>query len=112
MTRIGHPQRFVTAPNRRVDVIDVEVATHTTATLRFESGVIATLMMSFDVWTRNLPFMEIYGTRGQLQLPDPNTFDGGVQIRWNDDNQWRYARRSSHRSPAPRGETSCFAAWA
>ena len=90
MTRIGHPQRFVTAPNRRVDVIDVEVATHTTATLRFESGVIATLMMSFDVWTRNLPFMEIYGTRGQVQLPDPNTFDGGVQIRWNDDNQWRY----------------------
>ena len=39
---------------------------------------------------RSVPFIEIYGTRGQLQLPDPNTFDGGVTIRMNDDNQWRY----------------------
>jgi predicted dehydrogenase len=51
---------------------------------------VATLMMSFDVWVRSVPFIEIYGTRGQLQLPDPNTFDGGVTIRMNDDNQWRY----------------------
>ncbi|HVC88953.1 MAG TPA: Gfo/Idh/MocA family oxidoreductase [Gaiellaceae bacterium] len=90
MTRIGHRQRVVTAPNRRVDTIDVTVPTHTSAVARFASGAIATIMMTFDVWVRSAPFIEIFGTQGQLQLPDPNTFDGGVTIRLNDDNQWRY----------------------
>lgn len=86
--RIGQPQRFVTAPNRLVDVIDVEVATHTSAVAEFTSGVVVTLMMSYDVWERSLPQIEIYGTKGQLQLPDPNRFGGDVRLHLHGED-WR-----------------------
>jgi predicted dehydrogenase len=83
-TRIGQKQRFMTAPNRLVDVIDVRVPTHASAVAEFASGAVATLMMSFDVWARSVPHIEIYGTRGQLRLPDPNTYDGDVTIHLHD----------------------------
>lgn len=79
-TRIGHKQRFVTAPDRLVDVIDVQVPTHASAVAEFASGAVATLMLSYDVWGRSVPWIEIYGTRGQLQLPDPNRFGGEVLL--------------------------------
>ena len=62
-------------------VIPVEVETHLSASLEFENGALATLLMSFDVWASELPRMEIYGTGGTLSMPDPNTFDGPVRIR-------------------------------
>jgi hypothetical protein len=46
-------------------------------------------MMSFDVWSRILPYMEIYGTRGALSLPDPNTYDGDVRVKLHTDDDWR-----------------------
>ncbi len=82
-TRIGHKQRFVTAPKRLVDVIDVEVPTHASAVAMFASGAVATLLLSYDVWERTFPWIEIYGTRGQLQLPDPNRFGGEVRLLRN-----------------------------
>ncbi|AGP59164.1 Gfo/Idh/MocA family protein [Streptomyces rapamycinicus] len=87
-SRIGAPQRTVTAPGRLVDRIDVAVPTHTAATLTFASGALATVMMSFDVWDHHLPFIEIYGTEGTLSLPDPNGYDGPVLLRRHGDPQW------------------------
>jgi predicted dehydrogenase len=87
-TRIGVTPRTVTAPDRLVDSIDVEVATHASAVLRFASGVIGTVMMSFDVWGQDLPYIEIYGTTGILRLHDPNDFDGEVRIRPNSGSGW------------------------
>lgn len=87
-SRIGAPQRTVTAANRLVDRIDVAVPTHTAATVTFASGVLATVMMSFDVWDHHLPFIEIYGTEGALSLPNPNHYDGPVLLRRHGDLQW------------------------
>ncbi|QUH03013.1 Gfo/Idh/MocA family oxidoreductase [Saccharopolyspora erythraea] len=78
----------VTAPRRRVERISVEVPTHATGVLRFESGALVTTMYSFDVWDTELPHLEIYGTEGTLQLPDPNTFDQPVRIRRRTDDDW------------------------
>jgi predicted dehydrogenase len=88
-TRIGAAPRVVTAPNRLVDLVEVEVATHASAVLRFRSGVVGTVMMSFDVWHHELPYIEIYGTRGALRLADPNGFDGGVMLKLNAEKEWR-----------------------
>jgi predicted dehydrogenase len=82
-TRIGATPRLVTHVNRLVDSIDVEVATHASATLRFANGVIGTLLMSFDIWHTDLPHLEIYGTTGALRLPIPDHFDGAVRVRRN-----------------------------
>jgi hypothetical protein len=45
-------------------------------------------MMSFDIWSQELPYIEIYGTTGILRLPDPNDFDGEVRIRPNSGPSW------------------------
>ncbi|GAA2788577.1 Gfo/Idh/MocA family oxidoreductase [Saccharopolyspora taberi] len=81
-------QIVVTAPERRVDRIDVEVDTHASALLKFASGAVVTAMYSFDVWDTTLPHLEIYGTGGTLHLPDPNTFDGPVLVRRRGDEDW------------------------
>ncbi|MBO1334562.1 Gfo/Idh/MocA family protein [Streptomyces sp. VRA16 Mangrove soil] len=79
----------VTSQDRRVDTVDVQVATHATSVLRFASGTLATTMYSFDVWDSDTPSIEVYGTEGTLQLPDPNHFDLPVRIRRRDESQWR-----------------------
>ena len=61
-----------------VSGLPVEVNTHVAGTLEFESGAIATTIMSFDVWGHNLPLIEIHGSEGSLSVPDPNRFDGEV----------------------------------
>jgi predicted dehydrogenase len=89
MTRIGATPRHVLTPNRLVEVIDVEVTTHATAVLRFASGVVGTVIMSFDIWHKDLPYIEIDGTEGALRLSDPNGFDGPVRLRRNLDDEWQ-----------------------
>ncbi|WGW12820.1 Gfo/Idh/MocA family oxidoreductase [Saxibacter everestensis] len=88
-SRVGAPLRTVTAPDRQVDSIEVNTPTHAGATLKFDSGAIATLMLSFDAWDTHLPFIEIYGHRGTLSVPDPNQFDGVVSVRLHNDEEWR-----------------------
>jgi predicted dehydrogenase len=87
-TRVGAPVRTVTSPERVVDSIDVEVATHASAVLTFSSGVIGTTLMSFDIWDTELPRIEIYGTEGTLSLPNPNHFDGEVRVKRHSDADW------------------------
>ncbi len=85
-TRVGAPVREVTAPGREGDKIVVEVPTHATAILTFESGVIVTLIVTFDIWATELPRrIELYGVDGTISVPHPNWYVGDV----------KYARRSA-----------------
>jgi len=59
------------------------------ALLEFENGAIATVITSFDIWGHHLPSIEIHGTDGSLGVPDPNRFDGLVQVRQSADSGWR-----------------------
>jgi len=70
-------------------VIEVEVPTHVTGLLDFESGSSVTLTTSFDVMggsTHNP--IEIWGTEGTLQVPDPNTFGGPIRLRRKGASDW------------------------
>jgi predicted dehydrogenase len=69
--------------------IKVEVPTHLTGVLEFVNGAIATVTMSFDVWAHKLPRLEVYGTEGSLQCPDPNTFGGEVLLWTTKDREWK-----------------------
>lgn len=81
LTGKGFDERTVTCPgpNRGVR-FPVETPTHVTGCIAFQSGVMATLVTSFDVWGHGLPYLEIYGTEGTLRLPDPDTFGGPVYL--------------------------------
>lgn len=80
MERMGAPKRDVTAPGRIVEEIDVTIPTHSTAVLRFTSGVLCTIIFSSDIWATQLPHIEVYGSDGTLSLPHPNWFDGDVRF--------------------------------
>ena len=73
--------RLVTSEPLDGRSIDVKVSTHVAGTLDFESGVIGTIVTSFDVWASEVPRLEIYGTEGTLSVPDPNTFGGPVRVQ-------------------------------
>jgi predicted dehydrogenase len=54
--------------------------THVSGTVGFASGALATVLFSFDVHHTHLPRIEVYGTEGSLRLPDPNRYDGAVEL--------------------------------
>jgi predicted dehydrogenase len=79
--RITFPERLVTSQPNFGQRIKVETPTHVAGVLDFASGAVGTLITSFDVWSHNLPRIEIYGSEGSLAVPDPNTFGGPVRVR-------------------------------
>ena len=79
--RITYPERAIGSKPRRGEIITVETPTHIAGVLDFESGLVATLITSFDVWATKAPGIEIYGSEGTLSLPDPNGFGGIVRVR-------------------------------
>ncbi len=84
-TQISFPQRFATSsqlpPESYGHAIDVEIPTHLSGVIDFVNGGMATVITSFDVWSNSLPRIEIYGSEGTMIVPDPNRFDGPVQVR-------------------------------
>lgn len=81
MTKTSFAQRTIGSEKKFGQKIDVEVPTHVAGTVKFAGGAIASVITSFDVWSSQLPRIEIYGSLGTLIVPDPNTFGGPVLLR-------------------------------
>ena len=81
----------------------VEVDTHVQGMLEFESGVVGSITMSFDVWDSEMPRFEIYGEDGVICIPDPdpvdgaNVFQGEVWYRTRDTSRWSHQPRPQGR---------------
>lgn len=58
-----------------------ETPTHTAATLELAGGVTANLTASFEAPGQYVSDVVVHGTHGVLSLPDPNAFEGPVQLR-------------------------------
>ncbi|MDD5602452.1 MAG: Gfo/Idh/MocA family oxidoreductase [Eubacteriales bacterium] len=82
MTRITFPERTITSEPKNGTKIKVDVPTHVAGLMEFENGAVGTIITSFDVWGggANLPRIEIYGSEGSINVPDPNTFGGTVKV--------------------------------
>jgi len=81
-------ERMIHTGPRAGTVFPVEVPTHLTGVLEHESGALTTVLMSFDVWAGRLPRIEVHGTEGSLSVPDPNTFDGAVEVVTAANREW------------------------
>jgi predicted dehydrogenase len=81
LARATFPERIVPAGPRRGERIPVQVPTHVTGALEFESGALVTVLLSWDIWSTNLPYLEVYGTQGSLSVPNPDEFDGLPLLR-------------------------------
>jgi predicted dehydrogenase len=73
-------ERTVGSGPRAGEVIPVHVDSHVTGTLTHTSGAISTLVMSFDAVRTKSPNLEVHGELGSLVVPDPNRFDGDVEL--------------------------------
>ena len=76
-----HETRTIGSGPRAGEVIPVSTDTHVTGVLVHESGVLSTLVMSFDAVATSAHPIEVHGTQGTLAVPDPNHFDGEVTVR-------------------------------
>lgn len=81
-------QRKVHTGPRAGTTFAVDVPTHVTGILEHASGALTTVLMSFDVWAARLPRIEIHGTEGSLSVPDPNHFDGTVELATATQRDW------------------------
>ena len=97
------PTRTITSEPLAGSTIEVEVPTHVAGVLEFERGAIATLVTTFDVWSAQVPHLEIYATGGSLSAPDPNTFGGPVLVRGAAESSWRAVEVSGTASDDSRG---------
>ena len=88
---------------RNGEMMRVEVDTHSLSLLEFETGVIGSMMISFDVWDSETPRFEIYGEEGTICIADPdpvhgaNVFGGEVLYRTRDTSRWTHQPRPAGR---------------
>lgn len=73
-------ERTIGSGPRQGEKVPVTTDSHVTGVLTHASGALSTLFMSFDAVKSKSPNIEIHGERGSLVVPDPNHFDGDVQL--------------------------------
>ena len=91
LTSIAIPVRHITSQPFAGQDVEVETPDHLCGSIEFRDGAIGTLMTSFatahGVYDRKMPIV-VYGAEGTLKVPDPNGFDGPVQVRGLKDEDW------------------------
>jgi predicted dehydrogenase len=78
--RRGKPTRVIGSGPRAGTEFEVEVPTHVSALIEYESGQAATVVLSFDSALSRYGFVEISGSAATLAMPDPNRFDGDIRV--------------------------------
>ncbi len=89
VARKGFEQRSIATGPRQGQTFPVTILTHFHSLLEFETGPVVSFVASFDIQVHSQVPIELYGTKGTLQVPDPNIFGGNVRIfgskqRWLD----------------------------
>ena len=81
-SRASFPKRLITSQPLSGQTIDVNVNTYVAGTVQYASGAIGTIFTTFDVYYSGPKnnTIEIYGTEGTLFVPDPNCFDGKIEL--------------------------------
>ncbi len=99
MAKRTFEQRLIESQPRAGETIPVDIDTHVQSMLAFQSGVIGSMTMSFDIWESATPRFEVYGENGTLCIPDPdpvhgaNIFEGEVWYRTRETSRWVYQPR-------------------
>ena len=72
--RTTFKERLITAEPHVGEIIKVTVPTHYESLITFECGATVSLLTSFDVYNTKQAEIQLYGTKGNLYVPDPNCF--------------------------------------
>ncbi|MDD4850690.1 MAG: Gfo/Idh/MocA family oxidoreductase [Gemmiger sp.] len=80
VAKSSFPTRTITSKPHYGETIEVKVPTYVNGILNFENGAVGTITTTFDVYYPGQARLEIYGSKGTLFVPDPNTFGGPVKL--------------------------------
>ena len=80
LTKKSFSERLITSAPHYGEKITVDVDTYLAGNILFSSGAIASVFTTFDVHYTNQARFEVYGTKGTLVVPDPNTFGGPILL--------------------------------
>jgi predicted dehydrogenase len=90
MGRVLFPERVIGSGPKAGEVFRVGTDTYVAALLELAAGPVVNLIATFGVWGAGLPMVQVYGSDGILEVPDPNTFGGPVRLnRHADEEGWR-----------------------
>lgn len=84
--RASDSRQIATGPRAGTHV-PVAVDTHLAGVMEFAQGALVQITTSFDVRGHRHGPLELYGTDGSMTIPDPNCFDGTVELLQN--GEWR-----------------------
>ncbi len=87
--RISFTERVAGHPTLKGQKFGVTTPTYFSGVAEFTAGPIGTVTMTFDVWDHRMPRIEIYGSQGTLSVPDPNNFDGKIELWTPETKQWQ-----------------------
>lgn len=73
-SRTTFDKRLITAKPHENEIIEVNVPTHYECLITFESGATVSFLTTFDLYNTKQANIQIYGTKGNLYVPDPNCF--------------------------------------
>lgn len=74
-------ERSIGSGARQGQTFSVETMTHNVSVVEYANGATVNAIFSFDVQgSHDLPMLTVYGTEGNLSLPDPNGFTGSVKV--------------------------------
>ncbi|MBK1879244.1 Gfo/Idh/MocA family protein [Pelagicoccus mobilis] len=74
-------ERTVASGPLEGEKISVETLTHNVSVIEYSNGATVNAIFSFDVQgSHDLPMLTVYGTEGNLSLPDPNGFEGPLKV--------------------------------
>ncbi len=82
--RTTFDQRLITAKPHENEIIQVNVPTHYECLLTFSSGATISFLTTFDLYDAKQANIQLYGTKGNLYVPDPNYFGGKKGMRFLD----------------------------
>ena len=98
-----HPTRTIGSGPKAGAGFPVTIDTSTTGYLEHAGGAVTTVLFSFDTWAARLPHIEVYGADGSLSVPDPNRFDGDVEIFTRSAPEWTKVPWNAGYNPGGRG---------
>lgn len=82
VARTTFDERLITAKPHEGEMIKVNVPTHYECLLTFASGAAVSFLTTFDTYNANQANIQLYGTMGNLYVPDPNCFGSQKGMRF------------------------------
>jgi predicted dehydrogenase len=89
ITSRAFEERIATCKEQFGKILPVSVPTNYSGVLKFHSGAVINMTISFDVQMHTHSPIELYGTTGSLKAPNPNTFGGPVELWTTATKEWK-----------------------